>query len=117
MDSIKAHAHVLGLLEGRLPKLPEQWTHDLATGALSYRFDQGPNTFTWDAGAIARMPLDLDAEPPTEAGRRLLDRWARVREMLNGLDRPGPDKVMIDHGTDEMTLLWQQEKLAVVIEP
>lgn len=63
------------------------------------------------------MPVSGDDEPATETGRALLARWAKAREMLDRLDRREPDQILVDHATDEMTILRQQEKLAVVIEP
>jgi len=116
MKTIKLHAHLLDLAERDSHPAPSHWCHDLTSGALSYRFASSSNTYTWDGEAMASTP-DIDTEPSTAPARELLVRWASIRDMVALAERRDPDRLLVDHDQDEMTLIWEREKLAVVFGP
>lgn len=117
MDTITIHAQILALADqgGAVP--PSNWCHDLVEGSLSCRLPGSDNTFTWDAEAIAAMSDRDDCGHDSAAAKELLARWAAVSAVLESADRPLPTKVLVDHDSDEMTLLWETEKLAVIVGP
>ncbi|MEI2702799.1 MAG: hypothetical protein V9E83_10405 [Baekduia sp.] len=116
MDTMKVHARVLDLLDSDGVPLPGRWFHDLATGSVTYGYASSPNTFKWDAEAVTSMARDTAQEPTSNAGRELLERWASIRRMLDELDDGDPDAVLVDHDAQETTLIWEERKVAVVIE-
>jgi hypothetical protein len=117
MKTIKVHAHLLDLAEQGSTIAPSYWCHDLTSGALSYRFSSSSNAYTWDADAIASMPPDIDAEPSTTRAQELLVRWASIRDLLARTEWRNPDRLVVDHEQDEMTLMWEREKLALIFGP
>jgi hypothetical protein len=117
MKTIRLHAHLLDLAEQSSTTVPSCWCHDLTSGALSYRFSSSSNAYTWDADAVASMPPDIGTEPSTARARELLARWASIRDLLARTERRDPDRLLVAHDQDEMTLIWEREKLALIFGP
>ncbi|MEA2170001.1 MAG: hypothetical protein QOF76_3301 [Solirubrobacteraceae bacterium] len=115
MHTIAVHANLLSLAERDDTVSPGRWFHDLADGSLTYQFSGSPNTFTWQAPAIASMARTLDAESLTPKARELLERWEAVCTMLDQAERVDPDRVLVDHEADEMTLIWDDPKRVLVV--
>lgn len=117
MKTIAVHAHVLDILDAQGSTPPPHWCHDLSTGALSFHFTDSTTTYTWSADDIASWHRDGDPGPSSPRARVLLTRWGRVRDLLDKLDRRHPDQLLVDDDEQEFTLLWEEEKLAVIIGP
>jgi hypothetical protein len=115
MDTIAVHAHFLDLCDGGSTQAPDRWYHDLATGSVTYRFGRSPNTFTWDAPAVASMVAKIEGEPSHERARELVDRWDAIARLLEDAGRTPPDRLLVDHETDEMTLVWEDPQRVVVV--
>ncbi|HYF28609.1 MAG TPA: hypothetical protein VD931_22910 [Baekduia sp.] len=115
MQTMTVHAHFLTLAEQGGVTPPNQWRHDLVDGSLSFRYAGSPNSFAWDAEAIASM-TGIDDDEPSAAARELLVRWEAVEGLLARTGRR-PTVVLVDHDADELTLCWNDEKLAVIIGP
>jgi hypothetical protein len=54
----RPRAYVLDVLGQGAAPVPEQWMHDCASGAVSFRYSGSENTCTWDAEAVAGMPIE-----------------------------------------------------------
>jgi hypothetical protein len=117
MDTITLHAHLLDLVEKENAVAPDRWHHDLRSGAVTYRFGDSPNSFTWGPDAMASMPETVTRDVSAELAKELLERWDAVERMLDLGDMRRPDSLLVDHETDEMTLIWDKEKYALVIGP
>jgi hypothetical protein len=116
MDSITAHASVLSLMASGAATPPDQWRHDGRDGSLTCRYDGSPNTFTWDAAAVAELAARAgDDEVLSADASQLLERWRSVELLLAADELPSPDYFSVDHAGDEFTLVWEDRKLVVVI--
>jgi len=63
------------------------------------------------------MPPDIGTEPSTARARELLARWASIRDLLARTERRDLDRLLVAHDHDEMTLIWEREKLALIFAP
>lgn len=118
MDSIIAHAHVLSLMGAEAATAPDHWRHDTRDGSLTYRYAGSSNTYTWNADAVADLAERArDCRPPSSEAGRLLERWPAVERLLAADGLAPPDYFCVDHGTDEFTLVWEEQKLVVIIGP
>lgn len=117
METIAVHAHLLDLTEQNGVVAPDQWYHDVTAGSLTYRFGSGPNTFTWRAPDIASIVAKINGEPSTGRARDLIDRWDAISDLLDRTGRAKPDRLLVDHTSDEMTLTWRRSQSVLVFGP
>lgn len=118
MDSIDAQCLVVDLLDPEGAS-PPQWRHP-RDGSLHYRFAGSPRSFSWPADVVADMAADWRARPDAAsvpaAVARHVDVHQRVLSLLAGEQRGLPDAVVHDLDAEEVQLIWEDEKLIVIIE-
>lgn len=116
MLTIDAQLAVTALFAA-MPEPPAHWHHDLRGGRLTYAFAGSPNTFTWraeDVADMARRPYLAELVP--ELDRRLCDALRRCLELTEQADLSPPDEAWIDLVAADVTLLWHEVKLALIVE-
>lgn len=113
METIDVHASLLSLAEREQVVTPGLWFHDLSEGSLTYRFVGSENSFSWHADAIAAMPENAGDVPLTPTARRLVRRWKRE---IAHAESTRPDRVVVDHDADKMTLIWANPTRTQTIE-
>lgn len=116
MDSILAHACIIDLFASQETVLPDRWSHDLTDGSLSYGFGDSPNTFTWDAKAVASLAARAAGEPTSPGARSLLDTWATIRHLTVSDGLRDPDRLLFEDRDNEVTLVWEAEKVVMIVE-
>ena len=109
-----AHAHLLGLFADPAVASPDEWTHDLTDGSLTYRFRGSSNTFTWASEAVASIAVKGSDTARSGCAGSLLDLWEGILGTLRAGGISMPDRVVVEQR--ELTLLWDDQKLAVIVE-
>lgn len=113
METIDVHAALLSLAERERVVLPPLWFHDLKNGSVTYKFAGSENTFSWGAEAIASMPVEAVNVPLTERAQKLVGRW---KHEVASTGSTRPDRVVVNHDTDRMTLVWTDPDRTQTIE-
>lgn len=116
MNTILAHACVIDLFAAQSAVLPDRWCHDLVDGSLTCRFGDSPNAFSWPADAVAEMAARVEGAPRTPDAQALLALWSRLERLWEAHGRPAPDRLLVDDSAAELSLVWEREKLVMVIE-
>lgn len=116
MDSLDAQALVIELLDREL-RLPNLWWHD-RSGALSFAFDEGGNTFTWPPDQVTDMAQrwrDSDSEIP-EPARVFVDLHLRLEGLFAEAGRTPADVLIHDFARREVHAVWKDDKLVVIVD-
>ncbi|HEY1275446.1 MAG TPA: hypothetical protein VGF25_11065 [Thermoleophilaceae bacterium] len=117
MDSLDAQCLMIDLLAGEI-RPPDHWRHD-SSGALSCRYEDGTRAFTWppkDVAAMARRWRESDTSAASEQAIILRDAHERLVELAGQAGLGDPDVVIHDIPGGELRALWNDRKLAVVID-
>ena len=118
MDSIDAQCLVVDLLDARAAG-PPLWRHD-RDGTLHYRFDGSPRSYSWEADAVADMGEEWRTrEPPAPPPASIERHVAAHRALIGILDEDGreaPDSVVHDLEALEVSAVWEDAKLVVIVE-
>ena len=118
MDSIDAQCLVVDLFDARAAG-PPFWRHD-RDGTLHYRFDGSPRSYSWETDAVAAMAEEWrEREPPAPVPASIERHVAAHRELLGvlaGDGRDPPDSVVHDLGAREVSAVWEEAKLVVIVE-
>ena len=118
MDSIDAQCLVVDLFDARAAG-PPFWRHD-RDGTLHYRFDNSPRSYSWEADAVRAMAEEWrEREPPAPTPASIAGHVAAHRELLGvlaGDGRDPPDSVVHDLGAREVSAVWEEARLVVIVE-
>jgi len=101
----------------RIAKLPEHWRHG-RDGRLTYRFSGSSNAYTWGARAVEEVAtrwLDLDVPRP-DGVAPFIEAHTRLLAGLLRAGGPPPDAVYHDLDAGEVTAVWEDRKLMVIID-
>jgi hypothetical protein len=117
MDSLDAQCLVMQLTDGTVPP-PDLWRHD-RSGALSWAYSGGENTYTWRPEQVADMARrwrreNANGEPAPV--RKLADAHRRLLAMAGEVGLGPADVVVHDLTRAEIRGMWGEQKLVVVIE-
>ena len=58
----------------------------------------------------------MAARADTAMGHPLLDAWETVRSILETDALREPDRLLVDHSAGEVELVWEPEKLIVIVD-
>jgi hypothetical protein len=117
MDSLDAQSLLVDLFE-RESRAPDLWRHG-CDGGLACAYAGGQRTFSWGPEAVAEMAArwrsDHQGEVP-EATRAFIDAHVRVMDILREGGLSPPDHLSHDFPCAQITLVWEEEKLVVVVD-
>jgi hypothetical protein len=118
MDSIDAQCLVVDLFDARAAG-PPFWRHD-RDGTLHYRFDGSPRSYSWEAEAVTAMAEEWrtrepPAPPPASIARHVTAHLALI-SILTDDGREAPDSVVHDLDAGEVSAVWNEAKLVVILE-
>jgi hypothetical protein len=119
MNSIAAECLMFCLTTDNEAEPPDQWQH-FADGTLAFRFGDSPRDFSWPPDQVDELAEQWRSQerPVPDALREMLDRHvafvARIEK--EGKLAP-PQRVVHDFRTGELTAIWDEQKMVVVVEP
>lgn len=118
MDSIDAQCLVVDLLDARAAG-PPLWRHD-RDGTLHYRFDGSPRSYSWEAEAVADMAEEWRSRGGPPSPPASIERHVAAHRALFGIldedGREAPNSVVHDLDALEVSAVWEEAKLVVIVE-